>query len=41
MRVLVVDDEPDAADALAAVLDLLGCPVRSCYGGAAALEVAR
>ena len=26
--IVVVDDHPDAADALAAVLDLLGCPVR-------------
>jgi len=41
MRVLVVDDHPDSADALAAVLDLLGCPVRTCYSGAAALEAAK
>jgi CheY-like chemotaxis protein len=40
MRVLVVDDHPDSADALAAVLDLLGCPVRACYSGSTALEVA-
>jgi len=40
MRVLVVDDHPDSADALAAVLDLLGCPVRACYSGSAALEAA-
>jgi CheY-like chemotaxis protein len=40
LRVLVVDDHPDAADALAAVLDLLGCPVRACYSGYTALAVA-
>lgn len=40
MRVLVVDDHPDSADALAAVLDLLGCPVRACYSGSTALEEA-
>jgi two-component system, OmpR family, response regulator len=40
MRVLVVDDHPDAADALAAVLELLGCPVRTCYNGRTALMVA-
>ncbi len=40
MRVLVVDDHPDAAEALAAVLDLLGCPVRACYSGLAALAMA-
>ncbi len=40
MRVLVVDDHPDAADALAAVLELLGCPIRTCYNGRTALVVA-
>jgi CheY-like chemotaxis protein len=39
MRVLVVDDHPDAADALAAVLELLGCPVRACHNGQEALAV--
>src|SRR5205814_8836071 len=37
LRVLVVDDNPDAADSLAAVLDLLGYNVRTYYDGAAAL----
>jgi two-component system, OmpR family, response regulator len=41
MRVLVVDDHPDAADALAAVLELLGCPVRSCLDGHSALAAAK
>lgn len=40
LRFLVVDDHPDAADALAAVLELLGCPVRTCYDGFSALAVA-
>jgi CheY-like chemotaxis protein len=40
LRVLVVDDNPDAADALAAVLDLLGHDVRVCYDGPAALALA-
>jgi len=40
LRVLVVDDHPDSADSLAAVLELLGCPVRSCYDGVSALAVA-
>ena len=38
LRVLCVDDLEDAADALAAVAQLLGCEVRVCYGGAAALD---
>jgi CheY-like chemotaxis protein len=38
LRVLVVDDNPDAADALAAVAELLGCEARSCYGGPEALD---
>jgi len=40
LRFLVVDDHPDAADALAAVLELLGCNVRACYDGWSALNVA-
>ncbi len=40
LRVLVVDDHPDAADALAAVLELLGCSVRVSYDGASALAAA-
>jgi two-component system, OmpR family, response regulator len=40
LRILVVDDHPDSADSLAAVLELLGCPVRACYDGATALAVA-
>jgi CheY-like chemotaxis protein len=38
LRVLVVDDNADAADALAAVAELLGCETRACYGGAEALD---
>lgn len=41
LRVLVVDDHADAADAQAAVLELLGCQVRTCYDGASALAAAR
>ena len=40
LRVLVVDDHPDSADSLAAVLELVGCPVRACYDGESALAVA-
>jgi CheY-like chemotaxis protein len=40
LRVLVVDDHPDAADALAAVVELLDCPVRACRDGYSALAVA-
>jgi two-component system, OmpR family, response regulator len=40
LRILVVDDHPDSADSLAAVLELLGCPVRACYDGATALAMA-
>jgi two-component system OmpR family response regulator len=40
LRFLVVDDHPDAADALAAVLELIGCPVRTCYDGWSALKAA-
>jgi CheY-like chemotaxis protein len=41
LRVLVVDDYPDAADTLAVVLELLGCPVRACHDGQTALTVAK
>lgn len=41
LRVLVVDDNPDAADALAAVAELLGCEARACYDGASALDTVR
>jgi CheY-like chemotaxis protein len=41
LRVLVVDDNPDAADGLAAVAELLGCEARACYGGAEAMDVLR
>lgn len=41
LRVLVVDDNPDAADALAAVVELLGCEVRACYDGESALDAIR
>jgi CheY-like chemotaxis protein len=40
LRVLVVDDHPDAADSLADVVELLGCPVRACRDGRAALLAA-
>ena len=40
LRILVVDDHPDAADSLAAVLELVGCRVRSSYDPVAALAVA-
>jgi CheY-like chemotaxis protein len=40
VRVLVVDDHPDAAECLAVVLELLGCPARSCHDGLSALAVA-
>ena len=40
LRVLVVDVHPDAADALVAVLELLGCPARACYSGLSALAAA-
>jgi CheY-like chemotaxis protein len=37
-RVLVVDDNQDAADSLAALLKLIGADVQIAYNGAAALE---
>lgn len=40
LRFLVVDDHPDAADALAAVLELIGCQVRTCYDAGSAMHVA-
>src|SRR5207248_1755756 len=39
LRVLCVDDHEDAADSLAAVLELLGCETRACYDGPSALAV--
>jgi PAS domain S-box-containing protein len=38
LKVMVVDDNRDAADSLAAVLDLLGCEASVFYGGAQALQ---
>lgn len=38
LRALCVDDNEDAADSLAAVLDLFGCETRVCYSGAEALD---
>jgi CheY-like chemotaxis protein len=38
LRILVVDDYPDAADSLAAVLELLGCSICVCYDGWSALN---
>jgi len=38
LRILVVDDHPDAADALVAVLEIVGCSARPCYSGWSALE---
>ncbi|MBP3955892.1 response regulator [Gemmata sp. G18] len=38
LRVMVVDDNVDAADALAALTEVLGCETRICYGGVAALK---
>jgi signal transduction histidine kinase/ActR/RegA family two-component response regulator len=40
-RVLVVDDNHDAADSLAAVLELTGNEVRTAYGGREALRTSR
>jgi len=40
LRFLVVDDHPDSADSLAAVLDMLGWPVRTCYNAASAILTA-
>jgi CheY-like chemotaxis protein len=38
-RILVVDDNVDAADSLSALLELLGADVRTVHGGAAALQL--
>ncbi len=40
LKVLVVDDNHDAADTLGALLMLCGADVRVCYDGAAATQVA-
>jgi CheY-like chemotaxis protein len=40
LRVLAVDDHPDAADSLVAVLEVVGCEARACYGGWSALDAA-
>jgi PAS domain S-box-containing protein len=40
-RILVVEDNPDAADSLMMLLELLGHRVRVAYDGIAALELAR
>ncbi|HET9643708.1 MAG TPA: response regulator [Burkholderiaceae bacterium] len=40
-RILVVDDWPDCADSLAALLDLMGYDTECAYGGQQAVEVAR
>jgi signal transduction histidine kinase len=40
-RVLVVDDNHDAADSLALLLKMMGHEVRTAYGGAAALAASR
>ena len=40
-RVLVVDDNVDAANSLAEVLRLEGCEVQACYAGAQALDAAQ
>jgi CheY-like chemotaxis protein len=40
LRALVVDDHPDAADTLAAVLELLDCPTLACTDGPTALAAA-
>jgi CheY-like chemotaxis protein len=37
LRVLVVDDNQDAADSLGAVTELMDCEVRVCYDGGTAL----
>ena len=38
LRILAVDDHPDAADSLVEVLELVGCKARACYGGWSALD---
>ena len=39
-RILVVDDNPDAADAVAVLLEIEGHDVRTAYSGQAALVLA-
>jgi CheY-like chemotaxis protein len=39
-RVLIVDDQQDAADSLAQLLTLLGCETRAAYDGPTALALA-
>jgi CheY-like chemotaxis protein len=39
LRVLVVDDHPDAATSLAYLLQLLGCNTRAAFNGAKALTI--
>lgn len=39
LRILVVDDHQDAADTLTAVMEMLGCQVRTTYDAASALRV--
>lgn len=41
LRVLVVDDNRDAADTLAEVAEHLGCEARACYDGREALDAVR
>ncbi|MEO8296894.1 MAG: response regulator [Burkholderiales bacterium] len=41
VRIVVVDDMPDAAQSLAELLRMTGYMVRTCYDGAQALEVIR
>jgi two-component system OmpR family response regulator len=41
LRALCVDDNVDAADSLAAILELLGCESRACYDGPSALIFVR
>jgi CheY-like chemotaxis protein len=38
-RVLVVDDNRDAADSLSSLLELFGHEVKTCYNGPSALEL--
>jgi CheY-like chemotaxis protein len=40
MRVLAVDDQPDSADSLCVVMELLGHEARAAYSAAAALAIA-
>ncbi len=40
IRILVVDDNRDAADSLAEILRMMGCAVRTAYDGASAAQVA-